>query len=73
MVIRRLFGPAFAGDKLIDKAISPDSPFLEIFTPAAWVGYEIDKLNPMLPEVTAPQDPGPVPLYGVGIGVDQIL
>ena len=73
MVIRRLFGPAFAGDKLIDKAISPDSPFHQTLNPAAWVGYEIDKLNPMLPEVIAPQDPGPVPLYGVGIGIDQIL
>jgi hypothetical protein len=28
MVIRYLFGPAFAGDALINKAISPDSPLL---------------------------------------------
>ena len=27
----------------------------------------------MLPEVIAPQDPGPVPMYGVGIGVDPIV
>ena len=27
MVIRHLFGPAFAGNKLTDKAISPDSPY----------------------------------------------
>ena len=57
MVIRRLFGPAFGGDKLIEKAISPDSPFHEQLEPAAWVGYEIDKLNPILPEVVAPQNP----------------
>ena len=25
MIIRKLFGPAFAGDKLTDKAISPDA------------------------------------------------
>ena len=73
MVIRRLFGPAFAADKLIDKAISPDSPFLDTFNPAAWVGYEIDKLNPTLPEVIAPQYPVSELMYGVGIGVDQIL
>ena len=73
MVIRRLFGPAFAGDKLIDKAISPDSPFLETFNPAAWVGYEIDKLNPILPEVVAPQNPITAPEYGVGIGDDPIV
>ena len=72
MVIRRLFGPAFAGDKLIDKAISPDSPFLETFNPAAWVGHEIDKLNPMLPEVIAPQEPIAMPAYAVGIGIDPI-
>ena len=28
MVIRKLFGAAFAGDALINKAISPDSPYL---------------------------------------------
>ena len=72
MVIRRLFGPAFAADKLIDKAISPDSPFLDTFNPAAWVGYEIDKLNPMLPEVIAPQEPIAMPAYAVGIGIDPI-
>ena len=27
MVIRRLFGPAFAGEALISKAISPESPY----------------------------------------------
>ena len=70
MVIRRLFGPALAGDKLIDKAISPDSPFLDTFNPAAWVGHEIDKLNPMLPEVIAPLEPIMVQEYGVGIGID---
>ena len=35
MVIRRLFGPAFAADKLIDKAISPESPFLDTL-PGRW-------------------------------------
>jgi len=28
MIIRKLFSPAFAGDALINKAISPDSPYL---------------------------------------------
>ena len=72
MVIRRLFGPAFEGEKLIEKAISPDSPFQEQLEPAAWVGYEIDKLNPILPAVVAPQNPIAAPEYGVGIGVDPI-
>ena len=45
---------------------------MQTFNPAAWVGYEIDKLNPMLPEVIAPLEPIMVQEYGVGIGVDPI-
>ena len=45
MVIRHLFGSAFAGDALIDKAISPDSPYFGQEDAAAMVAQNIDTLN----------------------------
>ena len=46
MVIRHLFGAAFAGEALTNKAISPASPYF--FSPAnfAAVGSSIDSMNP---------------------------
>ena len=48
MVIRRLFGPAFAGDALISKAISPDSPYCGQENAWELVAANIDALNPNL-------------------------
>ena len=45
MVIRRLFGPAFEGEKLIEKAISPDSPYTTDERPWEAVAADIDALN----------------------------
>jgi len=44
MVIRRLFGPAFEGDKLTEKAISPDSPYATDERPWEAVATTIDGL-----------------------------
>ena len=46
MVIRRLFGPAFAGNNLIDKAISPDSPYYGQENAWELVAANIDALIP---------------------------
>ena len=45
MVIRHLFGSAFAGDALIDKAISADSLYYGQDDAAAMVAQNIDALN----------------------------
>ena len=48
MVIRRLFGPAFAGEALISKAISPESPYYGQDNAWELVAANIDALNPYL-------------------------
>tara|TARA_B100000965_G_C19436073_1_gene688658 strand:+ start:399 stop:647 length:249 start_codon:yes stop_codon:yes gene_type:complete len=45
MVIRKLFGFAFAGDILIDKAMSPDSIYYEQDDAAVMFAQNIDALN----------------------------
>ena len=45
MVIRHLFGSAFAGDALIDKLISPDSPCYGQDDASLMVAQNIDALN----------------------------
>ena len=45
MVIRRLFGTAFQGASLTDKAISPDSPYYGQEDAALMVAQNIDALN----------------------------
>ena len=46
MVIRRLFGPALAGNNLIDTAISPDSPYYGQENAWELVAANIDALIP---------------------------
>jgi hypothetical protein len=48
MVIRHLFGPAFAGDALISKAISPDSPYFGNMDASSFVADNIDALRPLI-------------------------
>ena len=48
MVIRRLFGSVFAGDALISKAISPESPYYDEDNAWELVAANIDALNPNL-------------------------
>ena len=45
MIIRKIFGSAFDGDALIDKVISPDSPYLGQDDAALMVAQNIDALN----------------------------
>ena len=45
MVIRKLFGSVFAGDTLIDKAMSSDSLYFGQEAAAAMVAQNIDALN----------------------------
>ena len=47
MIIRHLFGPAFAGDALILKAISPDSPYFGNTSASSFVASAIDALRPL--------------------------
>ena len=49
MVIRRLFGAAFAGDALISNAISPDSPYYGQDNAWQSVASNIDALMPDQP------------------------
>jgi len=46
MVIRHLFGPAFAGDALIAKAISPTSPYFGDANSSSLISSNIDALRP---------------------------
>ena len=48
MVIRRLFGSAFTGEALINKAISPESPYYGQDNAWELVAANIDALNPNL-------------------------
>ena len=48
MVIRRLFGSAFAGEALISKAIGPESPYYGEDNAWEMVADNIDALNPYL-------------------------
>ena len=48
MVIRRLFGSAFAAEALISKAISPESPYYGEDNAWEMVAENIDALNPYL-------------------------
>ena len=48
MVIRHLFGSAFAGDALIDKAISADSLYYGQNDAATLVAQNIDALNTVI-------------------------
>ena len=49
MVIRRLFGAAFDGAALTNKAISPDSPYFGPPADFAAVAANIDALKPTMP------------------------
>ena len=44
MIIRKLFGSAFAGDALIDKAISSESPYYGEDDASQMVAANIDSL-----------------------------
>jgi hypothetical protein len=46
MVIRRLFGAAFDGAALTNKAIGPNSPYFGQATDFNYVGINIDALKP---------------------------
>jgi hypothetical protein len=48
MVIRHLFGAAFAGDALISKAISPTSPYFGDPDASSFVAGNIDTLRPLI-------------------------
>jgi hypothetical protein len=48
MVIRHLFGPAFAGNALISKAISPDSPYFGNMDASSFVAGNIDTLRSVI-------------------------
>ena len=49
MVIRRLFGAAFDGAPLINKAISPNSPYFGQASDFNSVGINVDALKPVMP------------------------
>ena len=49
MVIRRLFGAAFDGAGLTNKAISPNSPYFEQASDFNSVGINVDALKPVMP------------------------
>ena len=46
MIIRRLFGSAFAGDALTSKAISHESSYIQDSSPWEAISHNIDKLMP---------------------------
>ena len=48
MILRGILGDAFVGDALIDKAISPDSPYYGQENAAELVSQNIDALNPFI-------------------------
>ena len=48
MILRGMLGDAFVGDALIDKAISPDSPYYGQENAAKLVSQNIDTLNPFI-------------------------
>jgi len=50
MVIRHMFGSAFAGDALIEKAISNSSPYSGLANASVLVGQNIQSLLATLPE-----------------------
>ena len=48
MILRKMFGDAFPGDALIDKAISPDSPYYGQENAAELIAQNIDALNTLI-------------------------
>ena len=46
MIIRRMFGQAFLGKQLVNKAISPDSPYYSDSDRSATIKGIIDSLMP---------------------------
>jgi len=47
MIIRHLFGAAFAGDALISKAISPNSPYFGDIDSSSMIAANIDFMRPL--------------------------